>query len=250
MGQDRLSGKVIAITGAASGVGRAVAQACAGEGARLALLDRDEAALARVTTELGAADVVPVSVDIADSRSVADAFAAVRVQFGALHGLFNNAGVARVNDSGRAEDISDGDWALMLQVNLTGCFFCCRAAISMMEASGGGSIVNNASTAALVAEPGLEAYSAAKGGVVALTRALAASSARRGVRVNAVCPGLLETPMTAAIGTPLTQRLRAATLLDVAGPDALSGLVTYLLSAESTYMTGSVVVIDGGLTSQ
>jgi NAD(P)-dependent dehydrogenase (short-subunit alcohol dehydrogenase family) len=187
-----------------------------------------------VTTELGPADVVPVSVDIADSRSVADAFAAVRVHLGALHGLFNNAGVARVNDSGRAEDISDGDWALMLQVNLTGCFFCCRAAISMMEASGGGSIVNNASTAALVAEPGLEAYSAAKGGVVALTRALAASSARRGVRVNAVCPGPTR---PAAIGTPLTQRLRAATLLDVAGPDALSGLVAYLLSAESAYMT-------------
>lgn len=243
-----LSEQVIAITGAASGVGLAVAQAAAAAGARLALLDRDLPALERATVGLSAEEVMLRGVDIADPSSVDGGFAAIAERFGALHGLFNNAGVALVNESERIEDVSDEAWAFMLAVNLTGCFLCCRAATGLIEASGGGSIVNNASTAALVAEPGLEAYSAAKGGVLALTRAAAASAARRGVRVNAVCPGLLETPMAAAIGSPLAQRLRADTLLDVAGPEAMRGLVVYLLSSEASYMTGSVVVIDGGLT--
>jgi NAD(P)-dependent dehydrogenase (short-subunit alcohol dehydrogenase family) len=249
MADERLTGQVIAITGAASGVGLAAARACAAAGARLALLDRDAGALDRATALLEGAEVLPVVVDVGRPDSVAEVFAAIKVRFGALHGLFNNAGVAPVNASERVEDISDETWAFALQVNLTGCFLCCREAIALIESSGGGSIVNNASTAALVAEPGLEAYSAAKGGVVALTRSLAASSAPRGVRLNAVCPGLLQTPMASAIGTQLTSRLEADTLLDVPGPEALAGLIVYLLSDQSRYMTGSVLVIDGGLTS-
>lgn len=249
MADDRLSGRVIAITGAASGVGLAAARACADAGARLALLDRDAPALARAEAELAADDVLSVVVDIGEPSSVADAFTAISSRFGALHGLFNNAGVAPVNASGRVEDISDDTWAFALRVNLTGCFLCCRAAVGLIESCGGGSIVNNASTAALVAEPGLEAYSAAKGGVVTLSRSLAVSSARRGVRVNALCPGLVRSPMTTAIGAALTDRLEAETLLDVPGPEALSGLVVYLLSDQSRYMTGSVLVIDGGFTS-
>jgi NAD(P)-dependent dehydrogenase (short-subunit alcohol dehydrogenase family) len=249
MTDERLTGLVIAITGAASGVGLAAAQACAAAGARLALLDRDAAALDSATAQLEGSEVLPVVVDIGRPDSVADAFAAIEARFGALHGLFNNAGVAPVNASERVEDISDETWAFALQVNLTGCFLCCRAAIRLIESSGGGSIVNNASTAALVAEPGLEAYSAAKGGAVALTRSLAASCAPRGVRLNAVCPGLLQTPMASAIGAQLISRLAADTLLDVPGPEALAGLIVYLLSDEARYMTGSVLVIDGGLTS-
>lgn len=249
MKDERLSGRVIAISGAASGVGLAAARACAEAGARLALLDRDQTALQRATAQLDAAEVLPVVVDIGRPDSVAEAFAAIMGRFGALHGLFNNAGVAPVNISERVEDISDETWAFALQVNLTGCFLCCRAAIALIESSGGGSIVNNASTAALVAEPGLEAYSAAKGGVVALTRSLAASSALRGVRLNAVCPGLLQTPMASSIGEQLTRRLAADTLLEIPGPEALAGLIVYLLSDEARYMTGSSIVIDGGLTT-
>ncbi|HEY4022186.1 MAG TPA: SDR family NAD(P)-dependent oxidoreductase [Pseudonocardiaceae bacterium] len=249
MHDDRLSGRVIAITGAASGVGLAAARACAEAGARLALLDRNSPALEQAEAQLAAQDVLRVIVDIADASSVAKAFATIGSRFGALHGLFNNAGVAPVNTSERVEDISDESWAVAIQVNLTGCFLCCRAAIGLIESSGGGSIVNNASTAALVAEPGLEAYSAAKGGVVSLTRSLAVASAHRGVRLNALCPGLVHSPMASAIGSDLTSRLAADTLLDVPGPEALSGLVVYLLSDQSRYMTGSVLVIDGGLTS-
>ncbi|HEY3716142.1 MAG TPA: SDR family NAD(P)-dependent oxidoreductase [Jatrophihabitantaceae bacterium] len=250
MHDDRLAGQIIAITGAASGIGLAVAHACAAAGARLALLDRDGPALERAEAALDAEDVLGVVVDIGEPSSVANAFAAISTRFGALHGLFNNAGVAPVNVSERVEDISDATWAFALQVNLTGCFLCCREAMGLIESSGGGSIINNASTAALVAEPGLEAYSAAKGGVLALTRALAVSSAHRGVRLNAVCPGLLQTPMTSDIGSQVVARLQADTLLEVPGPEAISGLIVYLLSGESQYMTGSVVVIDGGLTSR
>jgi NAD(P)-dependent dehydrogenase (short-subunit alcohol dehydrogenase family) len=252
MADHRLSGRVIAITGAASGVGLAAARACAGAGARLALLDRDAPALERAAVDLPSdtvTDVLPVVVDIGDPASVTDAFTAIGSRFGALHGLFNNAGVAPVNESGRVEDVSDETWALALRVNLTGCFLCCRAAIGLIESSGGGSIVNNASTAALVAEPGLEAYSAAKGGVVTLTRSLAVSSAHRGVRLNALCPGLVRSPMATAIGSELTTRIEAETPLAVPGPEALSDLVVYLLSDRSRYMTGSVLVIDGGFTS-
>jgi NAD(P)-dependent dehydrogenase (short-subunit alcohol dehydrogenase family) len=248
--EGRLAGHVIAITGAASGVGLAVAHGCAEQGADLALLDREPATLARAAAALAPKtnSVLPVVVDIGDPLSVSRAFDAIRSRFGVLHGLFNNAGIAVTNPSERVEDITDENWALAITVNLTGCFLCCRAAMGLIESSGGGSIVNNASTAALVAEPGLEAYSAAKGGVVALTRSLAVSAANRGVRMNVVCPGLLQTPMAAGIDSALVSRLRADTLLPVPGPEALSGLIVYLLSDESKYMTGSVVVIDGGLT--
>lgn len=246
---NRLAGHVIAVTGAASGVGLATAQACMDAGARLALLDRDSKSLERVAAELGGDTTLCATVDIGEPDSVRSAFQSIREHFGELHGLFNNAGIAQLNSSERPEDISDATWDLTLRVNLTGCFLCCREAIGLIETSGGGSIVNNASTAALIAEPGLEAYSAAKGGVVSLTRSLAFSSAARGVRVNAVCPGLIRTPMAGAIGNDLVSRLERDTPLPIPGPDALSGMVVYLLSPESAYMTGSVLVIDGGLTS-
>jgi len=249
----RLSGKIVAITGAASGVGRAVAQACADAGAKLALLDVNVEAVGRVSGEIGDRigedQLLPVGVDITDPHSVHQAFEAIMSHFGALHGLFNNAGVATVNQSGRIEDVSDEAWSKMIAINLTGCFLCCRSAMGPIESSGGGSIVNNASTAALVAEPGLDAYAAAKGGVVALSRALAASSAARNVRVNSICPGLVRTPMSTGIGNGPVAKLEAETLLSVPGPEALGGLLVYLLSDESSYMTGSTVVIDGGLTA-
>ena len=193
--------------------------------------------------------MLAVPVDLAEADSVRQAFGTVRDSYGRLDGLFNNAGVAPRNQSGRIEDISDTQWELALRVNLTGCFRCCREAVPLMEASGGGTIVNNASTAALIAEPGLEAYSAAKGGVVSLTRALAVSCASRGIRVNAVCPGLVRTPMADAVGDELVSRLTAATPLPVPGPESVAGLIVYLMSGESDYMTGSTIVIDGGLTS-
>lgn len=246
----RLDGKVIAVTGAGSGVGLSAARACARAGARVALLDRDSDALQRIGGQFADFDVLDVPVDVGDADSIADAFAAIAKEFGRLDGLFNNAGIARVNDSERVEDISLDVWELMIRVNLTGTFLCCRAAVPLIATSGGGSIVNNASTAALIAEPGLEAYSAAKAGVVALSRSLAVSSAPRGVRVNVICPGLIRTPMASGLGTHLTSRLTAETLLEVPGPDALDGTVTHLLSDESAYMTGAVVVVDGGLTAR
>jgi len=162
-----------------------------------------------------------------------------------------------MNHSGRIEDVSDQAWATALAVNLTGTFLCCRMAVPLMEASGGGSIVNVAggsivnvaSTAALVAEPGLEAYTAAKGGVVALTRSLAVSCAQRQVRVNAVCPGLIRTPMLHQVDQAFWDQMKAATPLEVPGPEGIVGLVAYLLDESSSYMTGSALVIDGGFSA-
>lgn len=251
-GGSRLRGQVVAITGGASGVGLAVAEACLDEGADVALIDRDIEAATGAAHRLSAESrrAIPIACDISVAASVRNAFAEIDGTFGRLDGLVNSAGVAQVNASGRIEDITDQIWAVALAVNLTGTFLCCRESMELLGRSGNASIVNIASTAALVAEPGLDAYSAAKGGVVALTRSLAVSSAGRGVRVNAVCPGLLRTPMSEAIGGPLWQHLTSSTLLEIPGPEAVSGLAVYLLSADARYMTGSTLVIDGGYTAQ
>lgn len=251
MHTDRLDQRVIAVTGAASGLGLATTAACIAEGATVVMLDRNVGALEAVRATLPEqARAVGLRCDISDSGSVVASFSTIDREFGRLDGLVNNAGVAALNQTGRVEDISDDDWARSIAVNLTGSFLCVRSAMQLLERSAGASVVNVASTAALVAEPGLEAYSAAKGGVVALTRALAVSSAPRGVRVNALCPGLVRTPMATDAGADLWNHISASTLLEIPEPDAITGLITYLLSDESRYMTGSTLVIDGGFTAQ
>ncbi|HRD61924.1 MAG TPA: SDR family NAD(P)-dependent oxidoreductase [Nocardioides sp.] len=220
-------------------------------GHKVVLLDRNVEALDAQVERLreGTDQVTGVGCDVSDSGSVGAAFDAVHARHGRLDGLVNSAGVAVMNHSGRIEDVSDQAWATALAVNLTGTFLCCRMAVPLMEASGGGSIVNVASTAALVAEPGLEAYTAAKGGVVALTRSLAVSCAQRQVRVNAVCPGLIRTPMLHQVDQAFWDQMKAATPLEVPGPEGIVGLVAYLLDESSSYMTGSALVIDGGFSA-
>lgn len=247
----KLDQRVVAVTGAASGVGLATTTACVAEGATVVMVDRNAEALDQAQRLLlDSPQVLTIRCDVADSDSVATAFDQIEREFGRLDGLVNNAGMAAPNASGRIEDVSNEAWARSIAVNLTGSFLCTRKAMRLLEQSASASIVNVASTAALVAEPGLEAYSAAKGGVLALTRSLAVTSAARGVRVNAICPGLLQTPMAAQAGAALWTHIAASTLLEIPEPEAVTGLITYLLSDDARYMTGSTLVIDGGYTAQ
>lgn len=247
-----VGGDVVAVTGAASGVGRAVVVDLLEKGNRVAAIDRDAGALSELTAVEGVDDdrLLRLPCDITDSADVTTAFARVDDVWARLDGLVNCAGVAVLNEAGVVEGVSDDAWALALAVNLTGTFWCCRSAIPLMARDRGGSVVNIASTAALVHEPGLEAYSAAKGGVVALTRALAPAAAARDVRVNTVCPGLLRTPMTSRVAAGLVAHLEAGTLLDVPGPEGVVGMITYLLGADARYVTGATLVVDGGFTAQ
>lgn len=250
-GGRRLSGEVVVVTGAGSGIGRSAARACAAEGAAVAVADRDLAAAAQTVDairEEGSRGLA-LELDVTDPEMVETGFRRVEAQLGPVSGLFNNAAVALPAD-GAVTDLDPAAWDVTLRVNLTGPVLCMQQAIPQMSGRGGGSIVNNVSVAALVAEPGLDAYTAAKGGLLALTRSVAASFAAQGIRSNAICPGLVRTPLTRRVSSPMVERFERETLLPIGEPEDVSGLVVYLLSTESRYVTGATMVIDGGYTAR
>jgi NAD(P)-dependent dehydrogenase (short-subunit alcohol dehydrogenase family) len=246
----RLEGKVAAITGGGSGIGRATALVFAREGACVVIADASEKGgletVALVEAAGGQAAFVRVDVSkAADTRAMVETAMA---RFGSLNVLFNNAAVALVGRDGKVADIAEEVWDFVQAVNLKGVYLACKAAIPAMIAAGGGSIINNASVAALVAEPDLDAYTAAKGGVLALTRAIAAGYAAHSIRCNSIAPGLVRTPMVANAARNLTELFEKHTLLPVAEPEEIAYLVVYLAADESRYVTGATYVIDGGYT--
>jgi NAD(P)-dependent dehydrogenase (short-subunit alcohol dehydrogenase family) len=250
----RLDGKVSVITGAGSGIGRETALRFAAEGARVACADVVEETGRAVVSEIagagGEADFF--AADVADQRSVAALYDAVEARFSAVHVLVNNAGVMLAED-GSVIDTGLAVWQRVLDVNLTGVFLCCKHGIPKLLAAGGGSIVNTASFVAVMgaATPQI-AYTASKGGVLALTREIAVEFARRGIRANALCPGPVETPLfeqlLAAPGArerrlvhvPMGRFGQAADVADAA---------LFLASDESTWVTGTAFLVDGGITA-
>jgi 3-oxoacyl-[acyl-carrier protein] reductase len=242
-----LQGKVAVVTGASRGIGRAIAVSLAGRGARVVLNYRDnEAAGAEALAAVGGNGVL-ARFDVADPEAVNTAFKEIVAREGGLHILVNNAGVS-VN--ALTIGAKDADWQKALSVNLGGAFNCTRAALrSLIRAPGGGRIINISSIVGETGSGGQGMYAAAKAGLLGLTKTWAREYASRGLMVNAVSPGFIETDMTAA-ELPAERRadlLKSIPLGRVGTPEEVAGIVTFLAGPAATYITGQVIRVNGGL---
>jgi meso-butanediol dehydrogenase/(S,S)-butanediol dehydrogenase/diacetyl reductase len=244
----RFDGKVVLITGAASGIGAATARRFAREGARLMLGDINADGLAAITRELGGETASQVA-DVAERAQVEALTAAAIARFGRLDVVFNNAGIGTY---GKTPDLDPAAWDRIIAVDLNSVFYGCRAAIPHLQRAGGGAIVNTASISGLYGDYGLGAYNAAKAAVANYTRTLALDHARDKIRVNAVCPGPIATALvTPLLGVPGLQEeyARQIPLGRLGQPEEIANVVAFLASDEASYMTGALVVIDGGITA-
>ena len=249
----RLEGKIALVTGGGTGIGRAAARLFAREGARVAIVGRRSGPLdetARVIRDEGGT-AVAISADLSRPSEVRGAMRRVDRELGTLQVLFNNHGTF---EAGTVESTSERVWDRVVNINLKAVFLTSRAAIPMLRRQGG-SIINNASTLGLVGLRDAAAYCAAKGGVVQLTRAMALDHAGDRIRVNAICPGVVDTPMWRSrrdtSGRPLKRKefdeLHPAGRMGT--PEDVAALAVYLASDESSWMTGSILTLDGGLTA-
>jgi NAD(P)-dependent dehydrogenase (short-subunit alcohol dehydrogenase family) len=256
----RLADRTAFITGGGRGIGRAVARAFAREGARVFVVARTGGEVGRVAEEVraefGGEVAAHAACDVSDPRSVAEAFAAAREFFGGGSDvLVNNAGVA---ESSKFAETSDEFWRRHLDINLTGTFYCMRAALPSMVERGWGRVINVASVAGKTGAPYVAAYTASKHGVVGLTRSVALEVARAGVTVNAVCPGYVDTDMTtraveniqARTGRSAAEALEAIKRMSpqhrLVTPEEVAALALLLASDEGRGITGQAINVDGG----
>ena len=235
----RFEGKVAIVTGGASGIGAATVERLLAEGASIVAADRT------APNAPDSAALVHHRADLSDPEAVTAMVAAAVARFGRIDYLVNNAGTGGLAD---AADQSDAEWARIFAINTHAVMYGCRAAIPVMRAQGSGAIVNIASISGLGGDYGMGAYAASKGAVVNYTRSVAMDCARDGIRVNALCPGLIDTPLSAVI----PDRARWAAGIPMgrsAHPSEIASVIAFLLSDDASFMTGSIIVADGGLTA-
>ena len=248
----RLDGKVALITGAGGGMGAIAAHRFAAEGAKVAVVDLDEHPEVVDAIRAAGGEAITIATDVRDFAAVEAAVAATVDAFGGLSVLYNNAGVSLADDDD-AVSTPESTWELTMDVNVKGLWLCCKAGIPAMLESGGGSIINVASFVAHLgaATPQL-AYTTSKGAVLSMTRELAVIYARQGIRVNALCPGPVLTPLLAKYLSDDAKRQRRLVHIPMGrfgeAEEMVNGAL-FLASDEASYMTGQSLLIDGGITA-
>ena len=247
----RLDNKVAIITGGASGMGKIASERFVAEGARVVVVDYSEAAGHAVAASLGDRATF-IAADVSKAADCDAMVAHAMSTFGALHVLYNNAGVFP-DDDGGVMDTPESTWERVMEINLKGVWLGCRSGIPAMVESGGGSIVNVASFVALMGAATAQiAYTASKGGVLAMTREIAVEWARKGIRANSLCPGPVDTPLLAPLMSDPARKARRMIHIPMgrlAHAEEIVNAALFLASDEASYITGSQLVVDGGITA-
>lgn len=244
----RLDNKVAVITGAASGIGRATAKRFAAEGAKVVVADLSEPQGSELASEIGGTFVL---VDVASEQSVEALYNATEATYGGVDVLFNNAGISPADDDSILTTGLEA-WQRVQDVNLTSVYLCCRYGIPHLQKRGGGSIINTASFVAVLGSATSQiSYTASKGGVLSMSRELGVQFAREGIRVNALCPGPVNTPLLQELFAKDPERA-ARRLIHVpmgrfAEPEEIASAVLFLASDDSSFMTASTFLVDGGI---
>ena len=247
----KLNGKIAIVTGAGQGIGRGIAEKLAAEGATVVVTDLNEVTAKETAAAVAAEgfNAVGIQADVTSRESVESMVAEVHRQFGRIDVLVNNAGWDKASPF---VDSDPADWDRVVAINLYGVLHTCHAVLPIMAAQGSGSVVNLASDAGRVGSSGEAVYSAAKGGVIAFTKAIARESARHQVNANVVCPGPTDTALFASMGgdnPKLREALtKAIPFRRLAQPSDLANVVAFLASDEASYVTGQTVSVSGGLT--
>jgi NAD(P)-dependent dehydrogenase (short-subunit alcohol dehydrogenase family) len=246
---DRLNGRVAVVTGGASGIGLASVRRLASEGARVVVADLNAEAGKRTAEEVSG---LFVPVDVTDPEAVERLFATAHREFGSVDVAFNNAGISPPEDDSILDTGLEA-WRKVQEVNLTSVYLCCKAVIPYMRAQGKGSIINTASFVAVMgAATSQISYSASKGGVLSMTRELGVQFAREGIRVNALCPGPVNTPLLQELfakdAERAQRRLVHVPMGRFAEPEEIAAAVAFLASDDSSFMTASTFLVDGGIS--